>query len=82
MLCYLPGTNELNRGNVGENVLHTKDSIRPSYITAKAQKQIYTSEVCQISFELYIILLETYVSIIFNDILKTLKKKKQINCGC
>ena len=33
-------------------------------MTAKAQKQIYTSEVCQI-FELYIILLETYVLIIY-----------------
>ena len=54
-----------NRGNAAEKVLQTKDSIRPSYITAKGQKQIYTSNVRQISFELYIILLETYVSIIY-----------------
>ena len=57
---------DFNRGNVAEKVLQTQDSIRPSYITAKAgQKQIFTSEVTQISFELYIISLETYVSIIY-----------------
>ena len=54
-----------NRGNVAEKVLQTQDSIRPSYIIAKGQKQIFTSEGSQISFELYIISLETYVSIIY-----------------
>ena len=56
---------DFNRGNVAEKVLQTQDSIRPSYITAKGQKQIFTSEVNQISFELFIISLETYVSIIY-----------------
>ena len=56
---------DFNRGNVAEKVLQTQDSIRPSYITAKRQKQIFTSEVSQISFELFIISLETYVSIIY-----------------
>ena len=56
---------DFNRSNVAEKVLQTKDSIRPSYITAKGQKQIYTPEVNQISFELYVILLETYVSTIY-----------------
>ena len=54
-----------NLSNVAEKVLQTKDSVRPSYIKAKGQKLIYTPDVNQMSFELYIILLETFISIIY-----------------
>ena len=66
---------DFNRSYVAEKLLQTKDSIRPSYITAKGQKQIYTPEVSQISFELYIILLETYVLIIHQRHFGDIKKK-------
>ena len=56
---------DYNRGSVAEKMLQIKDTIRPSYITAKGQKLVYTSEVSQISFELCIMLLENYVSIIY-----------------
>ena len=45
-------SHEFNWGFVAENVLHSTDSIRPANITEKGQKQIYTNEVGQISFDM------------------------------